>query len=265
MISSNAEISKDAKLGEGVKVGAYSIIEGDVEIGDGTWIGPHVTIMDGARIGKNCQIFPGTVISANPQDLKFVGEYAQAIIGDNNLIRENVTFNKGTKSKGRTIMGSNCLIMSNAHIGHDCTIGSNNIIGFSVGMAGEVEVGDFVNISGMCGIHQFVRIGSQTMIEGLSKIVKDVPPFIKAGHEPLSYAGLNIIGLKRRNFTPESIEIIHNLYRVLYQQGLNVSQAMNYIESNFAPSPEKDEVVNFIKKAERGIIGRYRAAKKSEE
>ena len=257
LISSKADVEKGAQIGKHTSIGAFSVVENDVQIGEGCWIGPHVTIMEGARIGNNCQVFPGAVIGAVPQDLKFVGEKTTAEIGNNTIIREGVTVNRGTASKGKTTIGSNCLIMANAHIGHDCAIGNHCIIGFSVGMAGEVIVSDWANISGLSGIHQFSKIGSHVMITGLSKITKDVPPFIMAARDPLSFAGLNFVGLKRRSFSPEKIKEIQDIYRIIFQQDRNISLALQHVEETFEVSAERDEILEFIKNSDRGIIKGY--------
>jgi UDP-N-acetylglucosamine acyltransferase len=235
-------------------VEAFTSISKDVEIGEGTWIGPHVTIFDGARIGKNCQVFPGAVISAIPQDLKYEGEATQVVIGDNTVIRECVTINKGTKSFGKTIIGNQCLIMAYSHVAHDCRIGNNVILVNYVGLAGEIEIGDFAILGGMAGVHQFVRIGAHCMIQGGSKVGKDVPPFVTAGRDPIRFEGLNLVGLRRRGFSEELIEEIHEIYRYVYQKGFNVTQALDRIESDLAGNGERDMIVSFIRGSRRGII-----------
>lgn len=247
-------ISDKALIDLNVNIGNYTTIESDVTIGEGTSIGNNVTILSGTRIGCNCQIHSGAVLGGDPQDLKYNNECTLLEIGDHNIIRENVTINRGTITQGKTSIGNSNLIMANAHIGHDCRIGHNSIIGFSVGMAGEVTVGDWVNISGLTAIHQFSRIGSHSMISGLSRIVKDVPPFITAAHEPLRYAGLNTIGLKRRGFSLEKIEEIKSIYRILFQEKRNIRSALVFIEQNFKPTIERDTILNFIKMSQRGII-----------
>ena len=257
MISKNAIIGNKAQIGENVHIGNFTTIEDDVVIGDNTWIGNNVNILDGARIGRNCQIYPNSVISGVPQDLKHNGEYTTLEIGDNNIIREFVTINKGTISKQKTTIGNNNLIMANAHIGHDCSIGNQCIIGFSVGMAGEVIVGNWVNISGLTGIHQFSLIGDHCMIGGLSKIVKDIPPYIIAAREPLSYEGINVVGLKRRGFDSEKIDELKDIYRIIFQKMKNTTLALEHIENNFKQSKERDEILSFIKKSTRGIIKGY--------
>jgi UDP-N-acetylglucosamine acyltransferase len=254
MISKLAYIHPDARLGENVIVDPFAFIAGNVTIGDGTWVGPNATIMDGARIGKNCRIFPSAVVSGIPQDLKFRGEESTAEIGDRSVVREGVTVNRGTAAVGRTIVGNDCLLMAYAHIGHDCNIGNNCIIGNSCGMAGEVKVDEWAILSGGSLVHQFTHIGAHVIVGGGSKVRTDVPPFIKADREPLSYLGLNSVGLTRRGFEKERIDEIHNIYRAIYQKGMNFSQALEYIENEFTPSPDRDYIIEFIRKSERGII-----------
>ncbi|MBG8553586.1 acyl-ACP--UDP-N-acetylglucosamine O-acyltransferase [Hymenobacter guriensis] len=252
-----AYIHPEAIIAQNVVVEPFTTIDKDVEIGEGTWIGPNVTIMAGARIGKNCKIFPGAVISAMPQDLKFAGEKTTAHIGDNTVIRECVTINRGTVDKLKTVVGANCLIMAYVHVAHDCVIGNNCILANTVQVAGHVEIGDYAIIGGSSSIHQFVHIGAHAMISGGSLIRKDVPPFVKAGREPLSYAGINSIGLRRRGFSDQKIAEIQQLYRLLFLSGLNNNAALDQIELELAPSPERDEVVNFIRNSGRGVIKGY--------
>ena len=254
MISNLAFVHPEAKLGKNVTIEPFAYIDRNVEIGDGTWVGPNSTVLYGARIGKNCKIFPSAVVSGIPQDLKYKGEDTTAEIGDNTTIREGVTVNRGTAAVGKTVVGSNCLLMAYAHIGHDCEVGNFCIIGNSSGLAGEVKVDEWAILSGGTLVHQFARIGAHVMIGGGSKVRIDVPPYIKADREPLSYMGLNSVGLTRRGFEKEKIDEIHNIYRVLFQSGLNNSQALEKIESDFKPSAEKEYIVDFIRKSERGII-----------
>lgn len=250
-------IHPNAKLAPNVKVDPFSVIHEDVEIGEGTWIGSNVTIMDGTRIGKNCRIFPGAVVGAVPQDLKFAGEKTTAIIGDNTTIREFVTINRGTEDRGKTMVGSNCLIMAYSHIAHDCIVGDNCIMSNNSQMAGHVTMGDWSIIAGVCAIHQFVQIGQHAYIGGGSLVSKDVPPYIKAIRTPLSYGGVNSVGLKRRGFTVDKINHILDIYRIIYNKGLNTSQALEYLEEEFPATDERDEIVTFIRDSNRGIIKRF--------
>jgi UDP-N-acetylglucosamine acyltransferase len=249
-----SNVHPDAKIGKNVTIEAFATVAKDVEIGDGTWVGPNAVILDGARIGKNCKIFPGAVISAIPQDLKFQGEYTTVEIGDNTTIRECVTINKGTSAKNKTVVGNNCLLMAYAHIAHDCILKNNVIVGNSCNLAGEVEVDDFAIVSAMSGVHQFVKIGKNSFIQGVSKVGKDVPPYAMAGRDPLSYAGLNSVGLRRKGFNPDQINEIQEIYRVIYQRGLNNSDAIKYLEENFEKTEIFNDIVDFIKNSKRGII-----------
>lgn len=254
MISKLAFVHPDAIIGKEVTIEPFAYIAGNVEIGEGTWIGPNSTILDGARIGKKCSIFPSSIISGIPQDLKFKGEETTAEIGDNTTVRECVTINRGTAAVGKTVVGNGCLLMAYAHIGHDCVIGNHCIIGNSSGLAGEVNVDDWAILSGSTLVHQFSHIGGHVMIGGGAKVRTDVPPFIKADREPLSYLGLNTVGLTRRGFEKERIDEIHNIYRVIYQSNMNISQALDQVEKEFKPSPDRDYILEFIRKSERGII-----------
>ncbi len=254
MISNLAFIHPDARIGKDVTIEAFAYVAGNVEIGEGTWISPNATILDGARIGRNCRIFPTAVISGIPQDLKFRGEDSTAEIGDDTTIREGVTVNRGTAAVGRTIVGNNCLVMAYAHVGHDCAIGNNCIIGNATGMAGEAKVDDWAIISGGTLVHQFTHIGAHVIIGGGSKVRIDVPPYIKADREPLSYMGLNSVGLNRRGFAKERIDEIHNIYRVIYQNGLNFTKALAQVENTFIPSQDRDYILNFFRTSERGVI-----------
>jgi len=254
MISKSAFIHPDAKLGENVTVEPFAYIAGNVTIGDGTWIGPNATVMDGARIGKNCRIFPSAVVSGIPQDLKFKGEETTAELGDRTTVREGATVNRGTAAVGKTVVGENCLLMAYSHIGHDCALGNNCIIGNTAGLAGEVKVDDWAILSAGTMVHQFTHIGAHVMIGGGAKVRIDVPPFIKADRDPLCYLGLNIVGLTRRGFEKERIDEIHNIFRAIYQSKMNVSQALEFIEKEFKPAPDRDYILEFIRKSERGII-----------
>jgi UDP-N-acetylglucosamine acyltransferase len=252
-----AYVHPEAILADSVVIEPFATINKDVIIGEGTRIGSNATIMPGVRIGKNCQIFPGAVVGAVPQDLKFKGEYSTVEIGDNTTIREFVTINRGTSAKGKTVVGSNCLLMAYVHVAHDCVVGNNVILVNNTQLAGEVIVDDYAILAGMVAVHQFVRVGSHVMIAGGSLVRKDVPPFIKAGREPLSYVGINSIGLRRRNFNNEKIREIQEIYRYIYQKGLNISQAVEIIEAEMPASTERDEVLLFIKDSKRGIIRGY--------
>jgi UDP-N-acetylglucosamine acyltransferase len=257
MIHPHTYIHPNARLATNVKVDPFTVVHQDVEIGEGTWIGSNVTIMEGARIGKNCRIFPGAVIAAIPQDLKYQGEYSTVSIGDNTTIREFVTVNRGTRVKEKTVVGKNCLIMAYCHLAHDCVVGDNCIMSNNTQIAGHVTVGDWAIIGGMCAVHQFVNIGQHSMLSGGSLVGKDVPPYIKAARQPLSYAGVNSIGMKRRGFTIEKINHILEIYRVIYGKGLNISQAVEFLEEEFSATDERDEIVQFIRQSQRGIIKRF--------
>lgn len=254
MISKLAYIHPDAKIGENVTIEPFAYIAGNVVIGDGTCIGPNATVLDGARIGKNCKIFSTAVVSGIPQDMKFKGEDSTAEIGDNTSVREGVTINRGTAAFGKTIIGNNCLVMAYVHIGHDCQVGNNCILGNTTALAGEVKVDDWAIISGGTLVHQFSRIGGHVIIGAAGKVRMDVPPFIKADREPLAFMGLNTVGLTRRGFEKERIDEIHNIYRAIYQTGMNTSKALAYVEKEFKPSPDRDYIVNFIRESERGVI-----------
>lgn len=257
MISNLSQIHPEAKLGVNITVEPFTTVHRDVEIGEGTWIGSNVTIYPGARIGKNCRIFPGAVISAIPQDLKFQGEESLAEIGDNTTIRECVTINRGTLDKKTTKIGSSCLVMAYVHIAHDCIIGNNVIIANTVQIAGHVTIDEWAFIGGSSAIHQFVKIGMHSMISGGSLVRKDVPPYTKAAREPLSYAGVNSLGLRRRGFTGETINQIQEVYRYLFLNSLNNSRALEEIEVNLPATRERDEIVNFIRSSERGVMKGY--------
>jgi UDP-N-acetylglucosamine acyltransferase len=257
MIHSLTSIHPDARLGARVKVDPFTMIHQNVEIGEGTWIGSNVTIMEGARIGKNCRIYPGAVVSADPQDLKFDGEETTVEIGDNTTIREFVTIHRGTRDRWTTKVGNNCMILAYSHIAHDCIIGDNCILSNNSQVAGHVVMGDWVILGGMCAIHQFVHVGSHVFIGGGSLVGKDIPPYIKAARLPLSYSGVNSVGLKRRGFTIDKINHILDIYRVIYNKGMNTSQALEFLEEEFPASDERDEIVTFIRESGRGIIKRY--------
>ncbi len=251
------QIDDNASIAEDVKIDSFVTIHGDVEIGSGTWIGPNVTIFDGARIGKNCQIFPGAVISAIPQDLKYEGEETETIIGDNVTIREYVTVHKGTQDQYKTIVKDNVLLMAYVHVAHDCNIGAHSILSNAVNLAGHINVGDYAVIGGMSAVHQFVHIGAHAFISGGSLVRKDVPPYTKAAREPLGYAGINSVGLRRRGFEQKKINHIRDIYRALFVDNNNIKEAMGVVENQLPSSPERQEVLEFINNSERGIMKGY--------
>ena len=252
-----AYVDPGAKIASNVVIEPFVTIHRNVVIGEGSWIGSSVTIMEGARIGKNVKIFPGSVISAIPQDLKFEGEDSIVIIGDNTTIRENVTVNRGTSASGKTVVGKNCLIMANVHVAHDCVLGRNSILVNNVALAGHVIVGDFAIIGGQSAVHQFVNIGEHAMVSGGTLVRKDIPPFTKAGKEPVSYIGINSIGLRRRKFDSTKITEIQNIYRILFQKNFNTTQALRIIEAELVATPERDQIVQFIRDSKRGVMKGY--------
>jgi UDP-N-acetylglucosamine acyltransferase len=252
-----AYIHPSAKIASSVVIDPFVTIDQNVEIGEGTRIGSNVTILEGTRIGKNCTIFPGAVVGAIPQDLKFRGEETLAIIGNNTTLRECVTVHRGTASKGKTVVGNNTLIMAYCHVAHDCEVGNNVIISNATQLAGEVVVDDYAIIGGGTLVHQFCHLGSHIMIQGGALINKDVPPYVKAAREPISYAGVNSIGLRRRNFSSDTIREIQDIYRYLYLSGLNVSDAVARIEAELPATPERDEIIMFVRNSKRGIIKGY--------
>ena len=252
-----AYVHPGAKIAKNVVIEPFTTIHNNVVIGEGTWIGSNVTIMEGARIGKNCNIFPGSVISAVPQDLKFQDEETIVEIGDNTTLREYVTINRGTVDKGKTVVGKNCLIMAYCHIAHDCVVGDNCIFSNNSTLAGHVTVGNHVILAGMTAVHQFCTIGQHAFITGGSLVRKDVPPFVKGAREPMSYVGINSIGLRRRGFKSGKIREIQNIYRILYQKSYNNSQAARLIEAEIEATNERDEILQFIKNSKRGIMKGY--------
>ena len=254
MIQPLAYIHPEAKIAQNVVIEPFAIIHKDVEVGEGTWIGSHAVINEGARIGHNCKIYPGAVISSIPQDLKFKNEYTRTFIGDNTTIREYATISRGTEEHWKTEIGTGCLIMAYAHVAHDCRIGNNCIIINNVQMAGHVHMGDWAIIGGSSSVHQWVKIGAHAMVSGGSLVRKDVPPFTKAAREPLSYTGINSTGLRRRGFDNDRINQIQEIYRYIYMRGLNNADALTQVELELPPSDERDEIVNFIRSSERGIM-----------
>ena len=246
-IHATAVIGPGARLGEGVVIGPYAVIGDDVVIGDGTTIGPHAHIADGARIGSECRISSGAVLSTEPQDLKFAGEKTYLHIGDRTVIRECVTLNRGTKASGKTVVGSDCLIMAYVHAGHDCVIGNNVVIANSVQFGGHCEVGDYVVVGGLAGVHQFVRIGRYSMVGGVSRAAHDVPPYVMAGgHASFRYEGLNLVGLKRRGFNPEQLANIRDVYRILFQSGMLLTNALEKVRNELPRTSEVVEILDFF-------------------
>lgn len=252
-----AYVHPEAKIHPSVVIEPFVTIDRNVEIGEGTHIYSNATIMEGARIGKNCKIYPGAVVSGPPQDLKFKGEETVAIIGDNTTLRECVTIHRGTASKGKTVVGNNCLIMAYCHVAHDCVVKDNVIMSNAVQLAGEVVVDDFAVIGGGALVHQFCHIGSHVMLQGGALVNKDIPPFVKAAREPIAYAGVNSIGLRRRGYSNETIRDIQEIYRYLYLSGLNNSDAISRIEAELPASKERDEIILFVRNSNRGIIRGY--------
>ncbi len=251
-----ATVHPNAKIGENVEIGPYAYIDEFVEIGDGCRILPHATIFNYVKMGKNCSVFPGAVIGAIPQDLKFDGEVTYVEIGDNVNVRECATINRGTKASGKgvTRIGSNTLLMSYTHVAHDCTVGEHCILVSYVGIAGETEVGDWAILGGSTVAHQFSKIGAHAMVGGGSKINKDIPPYTLCGRDPISYAGINIVGLRRRGFTSDQIRNIKDIYDMIYASGLNVSDACAKVEAGFPESEERDTILDFIRNSKRGIV-----------
>lgn len=252
-----AYIHPAAKIASSVVIDPFVTIDANVEIGEGTRILSGATILEGSRIGKNCTIFPNAVIGAVPQDLKFKGEDTLAIIGDNTVLRECVTVNRGTAAKGKTEVGSNCLIMAYSHVAHDCLVGDNVIISNATQLAGEVIVDSFAVIGGGTLVHQFCHLGSHIMVQGGALINKDIPPFVKAARDPIAYTGVNSVGLRRRGFSNETIREIQEVYRYIYMSKLNVTDAIDLIEAELPATKERDEIVQFIRNAKRGILRGY--------
>lgn len=259
------DLHPNAKIGNNVTICNFTTICDDVEIGDSTWIGPNVTIFPGARIGRNCKIFPGSVISAVPQDLKFNGEYTTCEIGDNNVIRECCTINRGTSASGRTVVGNNNLLMAYTHVAHDCVVGDYCVLANNATLAGHVTLGDWVVLGGKTAILQFAHVGSHVITCGGSLVTRDIPPFIRAARTPISYAGINTVGLHRRGFSQESINTIQSIYRVLFQTGLSVSHAVEVIKSEFGNTDEAKQILSFIGSVHIGLLKGYTYASRGNE
>lgn len=254
MISPLAQVNPKARIGNNVTIEAFCVVYEDVEIGDDTHIMPNVTIFNGSRIGKNCKVFPGAVIGAIPQDLKYAGEKTTVVIGDNTTIRECVTINLGTQDRWATKVGSNCLVMAYAHVAHDCILGNHVILANGVQLAGHVTVDDFAIVGGLCGVQQFTHIGAHTYVAGQLLIRKDVPPFVKAARDPITYVGVNKVGLERRGFSKEAIKEIDNIYHILFVQGHSTAKALELIESTLPDSELRKLIVDFVKSSRTGII-----------
>jgi UDP-N-acetylglucosamine acyltransferase len=253
-IHPTAIVDGSAELADDVEVGPFAIIEADVQIDSGSKIGPRATLSSGARLGKNVQVFNGAVIGMIPQDLKFKGESSTAVVGDGTIVREFVTIHRGTVDSGTTVVGNNCFLMAYSHVAHDCVLGNNVILANVVTLAGHVVLQDYVIIGGIVPIHQFVRIGRHAFIAGGTRVPKDVPPFVLAAYEPLRYAGLNAVGLKRRDFNAERIALIKNAYRLIYLSELNISQGIERVRNEMEINEDLQHIIDFIEASERGII-----------
>jgi len=249
-----ANVHPEAVIGNNVVIEPFATIHKDVTIGDGSWIGPNAVIWEGSRLGKNVKVYPGASVSSIPQDLKFAGEKTETFIGDNTVIRESVTISRGTLDKHKTVIGKNCLLMAYVHIAHDCIVGNHCIFANAVQVAGHVIIEDWAIIGGASALHQFVKIGAHVMLSGGSLVRKDVPPFTKAAREPLTYAGVNSIGLRRRGFTPEKISEIQEIYRYIFLKGMNNSKALDAVEKEIPASEERDYIISFIRNSERGVM-----------
>ncbi|MBX2911969.1 MAG: acyl-ACP--UDP-N-acetylglucosamine O-acyltransferase [Cyclobacteriaceae bacterium] len=249
-----ANVHPDAKIGNDVIIEPFATVKGDVVIGDGCWIGPNAIVWEGARLGKNVKVYPGASVSSIPQDLKFAGERTETFIGDNTVIREFVTISRGTADKHKTEIGSNCLLMAYVHIAHDCTVGNNCIFANAVQVAGHVVIEDWAIIGGSSAVHQFVKVGAHVMVSGGSLVRKDIPPYTKAAREPLTYCGVNTIGLRRRGFSSEKISEIQDAYRIIFLKGLNNSKALEQVENEIALSDERNYIIDFIRSSERGVM-----------
>lgn len=254
MISNLANISPRAQLGEGVSVEAFTTVYEDVIIGDRTKIHPNVTIYPGTRIGNDCEIFPGAVIGVVPQDLKFSGEHTTVEIGNNTVIRECVTIHRGTKDRWKTMIGDNCLLMTYVHIAHDCFIGNNVILASYVGLSGHVTIDDYAILEGMVASQQFMHVGAHSFVAGATLIRKDVPPYVKAAREPITFAGVNSVGLRRRGFSDEAVREIEDIYRTIYVQNNVISKGLEAVRETMAESPIREEILRFIEKSDKGVI-----------
>jgi UDP-N-acetylglucosamine acyltransferase len=253
-ISPLAHVHPDAQIGRDVTIEPFATIYGDVVIGDGTWIGPNAVIMDGSRIGQRCRIFPGAVIGAIPQDLKFAGETTTAEVGNGTTVRECVTINRGTADRMKTAVGSNSLLMAYVHVAHDCIVGDNVVIANSVNLAGHVTIDDWAILEGNVAVQQFIHIGAHSFIAGASLVRKNVPPFVKAAREPLSYVGVNVVGLRRRGYADDAIARIEDIYREIFVRNNNVERAVQSVLQTLPRSPERGVILDFINNSPKGIM-----------
>lgn len=255
------DIHPNAKIGKDVTIGNFTTVCDDVEIGDGTWVGPNVTIFPGARIGRNCKIFPGAVIAAVPQDLKFAGEYTTVEIGDDNVIRECCTINRGTSASGKTVIGNGNLLMAYVHVAHDCVVGNHCVLANNATLAGHILLGDYVILGGKTACLQFIHIGSHAITQGGALVDKDIPPFIKAARYPIQYCGINSLGLQRRGFSSESINRIGDIYRYLFVKGLPMNDAVELIKEHYGHTDEGKQVLAFIAGAATGLLSGYKSVR----
>ena len=253
-ISKLAYVHPDSRIGKDVTIEPFATVQGDVEVGEGSWIGPSAVLMDGTRIGKKCRIFPGAVIGAIPQDLKFSGERTTAEVGDGTTVRECVTINRGTADRERTAVGSNSLLMAYVHLAHDCILGNNVVIANSVNLAGHVTIDDWAILEGNVAVQQFIHIGAHSFIAGASLVRKNVPPFVKAAREPLSYIGVNVVGLRRRGYSDEAVARIEDIYREIFVRNTNVDRAIQSVEQSMPRSPERGIILDFINNSPKGIM-----------
>lgn len=253
-----AYIDPEASIGNNVTIEPFAYIEKGAIIGDDCWIGPHAVIMNGSILGKGVKVFPGAIVGAVPQDLKYAGESSTVEVGDNTIIREYCTLNRGTEANHKTSIGKNCLLMAYVHIAHDCIIDDFVVLANNVTLAGHIEIGKFARIGGMTAVHQFVKIGPHCFIGGGSLVRKDVPPYVKAAREPLSYVGINSVGLRRRGFTDEQIHQIQDIYRLLFVKSGKISGAVHAIEATINPTPIREEILAFVKGADRGVMRGFR-------
>lgn len=254
MVHPLAYVDPSAVIDPTAEIGPFAYIEANVEIGARTKIMAHASVLSGARIGEDCTVFPSAVVGAIPQDLKFRGEETLAIIGNNTVIRECATVHRGTASKGKTVVGNNCLIMAYSHVAHDCLLHDHIIMSNATQLAGEVVVDDYAIFGGGSLVHQFTHVGAHAMTQGGTKVNKDIPPYVIAAREPVSFCGINSVGLNRRGFSREQIAAIQDTYRLIYMSGLNVSQALQQINDTLPQSPERDSIVDFITSSPRGVI-----------